>query len=183
MNSMSPPILNEITTINEPLNHDIISPVNESTINEPLTHVVISPSHELTNIATSTSETTQAFKPVQYINYTGPPKIPYKDMKFNRSRGKYNCGWPGCHKSYTRKHDLRVKHYVWHLHGEKPFKCDLCHKQFKAEGMVYDHLYAVHQLNRQGQRIEYPKCSVCNKLWKRRHDKGRCAKKHKKKRQ
>uniref|UniRef100_A0A0K2U8E7 C2H2-type domain-containing protein n=1 Tax=Lepeophtheirus salmonis TaxID=72036 RepID=A0A0K2U8E7_LEPSM len=46
----------------------------------------------------------------------------------NKKRGKYNCSWGGCPKSYNNRNTL-IEHERQHT-GERPFICQTCRRAF-----------------------------------------------------
>ena len=118
----------------------------------------------------------------QYKYHTGPPKISYDDCKYKvGDDGRHYCEFVDangsvCGKNYGRGNDLK-RHYGEHLHGMKPFRCDLCGKQYKNSKSVWDHLKAIHKKAPNGA-AKTLKCSVCGKVGRRREDVRRCKKSH-----
>ena len=80
----------------------------------------------------------------------------------------FSCEFPGCQKSYGKKHHLK-EHERKHT-GDMKYKCEVCEKQFKSKDSL-----SHHQSNAHGEVQPY-KCDICeNKAFRRADD----LKKHK----
>ena len=66
----------------------------------------------------------------------------------------FPCTWPGCGLICHDAGKLR-RHYIIHT-GEKPYKCDICHRTF---GLEYN--MKIHRRVHSGDKPY--KCTVCGK--------------------
>ena len=144
------------TTISIP-EHEILPPNNDH-FRQALTGIV--PEEILVGITgnpklpSNQHQTYQRSNPIdKWIKLTGDKKKPFK------------CGYKGCDRRYTRKHDLQ-RHFVKHT-GDSPHKCYLgkCNgRTFPREQELIWHIRSEHTFERPFQ------CEVCSQRFIRSND-------------
>ena len=149
-------IISNRTTISTP-EHEILPPNNEY-FQQALTG--ITPEARLVGITgdpklpSNQHQTYQRSNPIdKRIILTGDPKKPFK------------CGYDGCDRRYSRKHDLQ-RHFVKHT-GNSPHKCYLgkCNgRTFTREQELTWHIRSEHTFERPFQ------CEVCSQRFIRLSD-------------
>ena len=102
----------------------------------------------------------------QYLAKQSPdPTDTNKWIIADKSQGRpYKCGYPGCGKSYKRKHHLR-KHFIAHT-GVSEFKCTypkcVGKRYFRDRSMLNRHILCVHTLEKPFQ------CNICERRFRLR---------------